>query len=436
MESGDYTVLQYPENTASLASENNKALKRIGVSSKAFVRKTFKKALIVSNEGLSFLRFYNLHWATGFLPTWKPLFPLASFSAFQGSFWAWVNEFLRRIVYKIPLHWRFQYLLGSLVNRYRAKQLSFFSDVDIIHCYTGDVAGRAPAAVIKHFHIPGLAAWQGSEARIAEVEQQDNPYFRFLLDRQGRSVNALTLPAVARQRYCCDELGFEPLVTRDMLQYVLPEYREHVHITTHPVEIDHEPAYPDPAKRRPLILHAPSKRDVKGTVFLERALDALRARGIEFDYEYLTGVKHETVLEAMARCDIFCDHFLLGNVCVAALEAMSYGKPTVFYLKESIEALYPPELSFMNANPDNLASRLYLLIKDGELRADLGRRSRAYIERYHAPALVAKGLDGIYRELLSRKQKVGGNGAVIDPREALEAATRSFFAQFRGEATS
>ncbi|MCL2881783.1 MAG: glycosyltransferase [Coriobacteriia bacterium] len=345
----------------------------------------------------------------------------------------WMIEFIKRVINVLPFHQRIQHALTARGNRARAKEMMFLSGVDIIHCYTGNLAGSAIEAVVEYFQIPGLAAWQGSEARIAEVELQDNPYFHFLLDDSGHTATAQTARSIQRQKRCA-ELGFEPAVTRDMLQYVLPEYRDQAHLLTHPIKIDHQPSYPDPQATRPLILHAPSKPYIKGTAYVERALNRLKDLGVEFEYLYLTGVPHEQVLEAMQRCDIFLDHFLLGNVCVAALEAMSYGKPTVFFLKESIQKLYPDELAFVNANPDNLASRLFWLIKDGQAREDIGRRARSYIETYHTPEKVAHELDEVYRDVLARKNKRGGPGSVIseaDIESCLQVATECQLQQMK-----
>jgi len=432
-----YTVLHFPENTASLAAENNKALRGIGISSKACIKRLYKNVPIVSNESVTFLPRNNFTLSTGFLPAYLPLL---SFSQLKQMFFPegmsspknylvliriWMVELIKRVINKLPFRRHIQRVLTARGNRRRAEEIAFLSDVDIIHCYTGSLAGSATEAVVEHFHIPGLAAWQGSEARIAEVELQDNPYFHLLLDGSGHTVTANTLRSIQRQTRCA-ELGFEPAVTRDMLQYVLPEYRGQAHLLTHPIQVNHQPCYPDPLVRRPLILHAPSKPSIKGTFYVERALARLKERGVEFDYLYLTGAPHEQVLEAMQRCDIFLDHFLLGNVCVAALEAMSYGKPTVFFLKESIQRLYTDELAFVNANPDNLTSRLYWLIKHGEARTKIGRQARAYIETYHNPEKVAYELDAVYKDVLSRKHKWGGTGSKIsetDLEKCLQDAT-------------
>lgn len=81
---------------------------------------------------------------------------------------------------------------------------------------------------------------------------------------------------------------------------------------------------------------------------------------------------------------------------------MALGKPAVCYIKPSLVPRYPQDCPIVNANQDNLAEVLGSLLDDGQRRHDIGRRSRAYVEKYHDAHSIARELVGIYEQLLRK----------------------------------
>ncbi|MCL2881776.1 MAG: glycosyltransferase [Coriobacteriia bacterium] len=292
-------------------------------------------------------------------------------------------------------------LIKRWKGRHIAPQLRFIDGADIIHCYSGDLAGSAPERLVRERQIPGLAAWQGSEIRMPSIESQTNPYYHLILDEDGISpFGDDGLSRIRQQKMY--ELGFEPLVTAGMRQYILPEYTGPIHQIFHPVSLDSEPAYPELNNLRPLIVHIPSKERVKGSLYVRRAIERIRPLA-DFEYIEATGIPRTEVLDLMRRCDIYIDQMILGDHGMASLEAMSYGKPVVCYLKPSVLELLPADIPIVNATIDDLSEKLLELIKDPQMRCDLGQASRAYVKKYHDPYKLAVRLDGIYRDVLSRK---------------------------------
>ena len=64
---------------------------------------------------------------------------------------------------------------------------------------------------------------------------------------------------------------------------------------------------------------------------------------------------------------------------------MSLGKPVIGYLREEWFEVNPHwrECPIVNADPDNIAEALKPLVTDWKLRNELGRKGRAFVERYH-----------------------------------------------------
>jgi glycosyltransferase involved in cell wall biosynthesis len=150
--------------------------------------------------------------------------------------------------------------------------------------------------------------------------------------------------------------------------------------------------------RVPVIVHAPNHRALKGTDYLVAAVAALRTEGVACELVILERRPHREVLEAIAACDVVADQFLVGAYARLAIEAMALGKPVLCYLRPDLFKYNPiwRECPIINADPDTLKDRLReLLLMTPAERAEIGRRGRQYIERFHSLEYIGKRLDEI-----------------------------------------
>lgn len=246
-----------------------------------------------------------------------------------------------------------------------------------------------------------IVEFLGSDIRIPEIASADNPYIArmykenpepWMLNYSSRKVQL----RFARFGFECLVGGFElpTYIQRDIFP---SPYRSKARL----VLSDFQAAYPDPCKSQPLIVHAPSEKAIKGTDAVLKAIEKLKDR-FNFDFKLIHGMEHSKVLEIMRSCDIMLDQFVIGEHGVAALEAMALGKPTVCYIKPSLVPRYPAELPIVNANQENLTKVIKDLLEDGQRRYEIGRSSRAYVEKYHDAHKIAHQLVAIYKELLDK----------------------------------
>jgi glycosyltransferase involved in cell wall biosynthesis len=165
---------------------------------------------------------------------------------------------------------------------------------------------------------------------------------------------------------------------------------------------------PEPRKGQEIVrvVHAPSKRKVKGTEHVLHAVDILRSEGLPFEFVLIEGVPNDQAREIYRTCDIAVDQLLGGWYGIFALETMAMGKAVMGYIKpENADRLMaarqvrPPLVS---ASPSSLADELEKLIKDGDRRIELGRLSRSYIEQLHDIDKSAEQVLTIYRQLRSQ----------------------------------
>ena len=124
-----------------------------------------------------------------------------------------------------------------------------------------------------------------------------------------------------------------------------------------PLRIDADrfsPNFPDgDASRRPLVVHAPSSRSVKGSDVIESVLDELSA-SYDFDVRIIHDVPQVEAFEIYRQADIVIDQLYIGTYGVFALEAMALGKPVVTYLRPDLKEAFPKDLPIVSASEATL----------------------------------------------------------------------------------
>ncbi len=190
-----------------------------------------------------------------------------------------------------------------------------------------------------------------------------------------------------------------------MYQYLKIDLWKGIHVLRHGIiTSEYEPVYPDPDNNQPVIVHAPTSQVIKGTSFVIDAISNLKKK-YKLKFHLVHGMPRSKALSIIRSSDIFLDQFVLGIHGMVTLEAMAFGKPVVCYIKPSLISKYPADLPIINANPDNLAFVLEKLILDGKIRHETGKRSRAYVEKYHDAVKLAHELVEIYSKIIDRKRR-------------------------------
>lgn len=147
----------------------------------------------------------------------------------------------------------------------------------------------------------------------------------------------------------------------------------------------------DPIK----IIHAPSKRILKGTEDVLRAVKQLKSQGYNIKLFLVENTPHKEALEYYKQADIVIDQLLIGWYGMVAQECMALGKPVCVYLREDLEG-YIPSHPMLNTTRDNIVNNLKQLIEDAALRANLGEKGRIYVEKVHNSARIAQMLSDLY----------------------------------------
>lgn len=268
----------------------------------------------------------------------------------------------------------------SLVHYHGATIIDLFSH----HVFEG--------RILDLFKIPMIISFGGGDARIISIARKKNPFFYRAADEERDKKTRRWLSSISRNiRYAATDC--------EMKEYVEP-YFEKVFTFRQPLLLDEIQCYlPDKYNTCPVILHIPTIPWAKGTQYVEAAVGRLKSEGLSFDFTMKRQLSQQEVHTELSQCDIYVDELLCGSHGVTAVESMAAGKPTITYIREDLVEKYPPDLPLVNANPDTIYAVLKSLILDAELRHEIGKKSRAYAEKYHSLDVVVSELIQIYKEI-------------------------------------
>ncbi len=156
---------------------------------------------------------------------------------------------------------------------------------------------------------------------------------------------------------------------------------------------------PSPPRAEPrLVLHAPTNRLIKGTPYVERAFETLRARFPGVTFRTVEKLPWAELKALMSECDVFVDQLHMGWYGMVSAEAMALGKPTLAYIRPDFEPRMK-DAPVVRTSVETLVDDLDALLRDAPRRAELGARGRAYVEREHDAHVIAGHLVALYRSL-------------------------------------
>jgi glycosyltransferase involved in cell wall biosynthesis len=181
----------------------------------------------------------------------------------------------------------------------------------------------------------------------------------------------------------------------------------------------YRPSYPDPTSEGPLrVAHAPNHRVFKGTRFLVDAVEKLRREGVAIELDLIERISNQEALERYRQADVIFDQCLIGFHGFLAIEGMAMGKPVMCFVRKPSEYLLDADSNpILRTGLGRLSDDLRRLAEDRARVAELGRRSRAYAERYFSFPAFASRLARAYRDFGIPVPVASSGGLADSPRE-------------------
>lgn len=226
----------------------------------------------------------------------------------------------------------------------------------------------------------------GSEARKLSVAQAQSPW---------AAVKSAESDVVERLEWMS---RISPSCTiRDMELYdhVSPHF-SNIYITPRLVDLT-IPVVPPKKTGKPLVVHAPSHLDIKGTSAVIDQLAPLEKAGL-IDFQLVYRMPHAKAMEIYRKADIIIDQLRIGTYGQFAIEAMAMGKLVVGFISEYMKLHLPLNTPVWNATGLTLALRLQQLIEERDKWPSMSHNARLFAETYHGK-LAVRQLIKAYEEL-------------------------------------
>lgn len=271
---------------------------------------------------------------------------------------------------------------GELIGRFDIYHFHFGTSLHLDNSDLSQIKASGGRIVMQH---------HGSEVRTLEKARKHSPDVRVkpgLSDRAHELLSHLS-------EFIDDTIVWD----FELYQYV-KDYYPRVHFLHQALDLASSAPPPNPEfnKERPLLVHAPTSRDVKGTDFILESIDALRG-DFDFDFRLIEGLSHEEAIKIYRRADLVIDQVLIGSMGVLSLEAMALGRPVACFINELASSFYPSDLPVININRHTLTESLAFVLRNRDMLPELGQRGRKYVEKYHNAHRVTDELLSIYRSL-------------------------------------
>lgn len=303
-----------------------------------------------------------------------------------------LNKFDRRLPFEEML-----YEKSATKFKMRAKRILLCLQAtlkcSLVHYYSNSILKTYDLMLFRTAGLPMIISWAGGEARIVSEARKNNPFFYRELDETHDNMIRKRLATFSKY---IDFVATDP----ELAEYSLYYFKK-VFILPQPIDLS-TCAYspPEIGSQSPIVLHIPTHRKVKGTSYIEAAVERLKSEGLDFRFQLMAPLlTQKQVRKQIARAEIYVDELRVGSYGMTAVEAMASGTPTITYIREDLVEKYPPNLPLVNANPDTIYTKLRELIINADLRREIGLSSRKFAEEVHSLEVIGPRLKRIYQEI-------------------------------------
>jgi hypothetical protein len=138
------------------------------------------------------------------------------------------------------------------------------------------------------------------------------------------------------------------------------------------------------------------------------AIERLRREGQPIELVSVQGVPNKKVIELFRTSHLIADQFVAGFHGYTALEAMALARPVLCFLRSDDMMIDPAACPIINVRPEQVYDTLKKCLEGGVDLEHLGRRGRAYIDRYYSVEAVAGRLGQLYIETAGFPEALNG----------------------------
>ena len=153
-----------------------------------------------------------------------------------------------------------------------------------------------------------------------------------------------------------------------------------------PLSKDKNISFNIPARKIPLIVHAPSRTGIKGTHLINKTIDQLKNDGYNLQYKLIQDLPNMQLLQLLTDADILCDELFLHGPGMLSAEAMAAGCAVATHCL-NVPPFQPPVCI---VTPENLYEQLKKLITDIDYRVALAAAGKKFVDDFNDPVKIAE----------------------------------------------
>jgi glycosyltransferase involved in cell wall biosynthesis len=241
----------------------------------------------------------------------------------------------------------------------------------------------------------------GSDVRLTCIEMNRNAYFhhRKKFEKKHAPPDWLKVFRMLWHNLWCDRC----IAPRSVASYVTRFYKKSKVISNlwivNAFDVPEIP--PQPTNHSiPLIIHAPTSPERKGSRFVQAAVDELRKSGYQFEYKLVIKHDHQELIGILRdQADIVVDQLLSGDFGNLAVESLSFGKIVCGNVSNELRKDIP-DLPIIQVAPDTLKGTLEYLITHWNEYDDYARKSWEFARENFDQEKLNSRLWDLYLELV------------------------------------
>ncbi|MBI3500571.1 MAG: glycosyltransferase [Bacteroidetes bacterium] len=183
-------------------------------------------------------------------------------------------------------------------------------------------------------------------------------------------------------------------------------------IDTQQWEIKKEYNLKDGVNEEVVVVHSPNHKTIKGSEFIVNAVEELRKEGLKVRFILIEKFQNEDVRRILSyEADILAEQLLVGYA-MSAVEGMALGLPVISNLEYEPYTRVYRRFSYLNespvlsSTPENIKENLKILIRNPQLRKELGMAGRKYVEKYHSEKTAQYMFGKIYDKIWFGKTEI------------------------------
>lgn len=156
------------------------------------------------------------------------------------------------------------------------------------------------------------------------------------------------------------------------------------------------------AQSRIKVVHSPTSRDLKGSIYIIEAMKVLCNRYSFIDFEIIENLPHSVAIEKYKSADLILDQVLIGWYGAFGVEAMKMGIPLAVNIRNEDLRFIPYEMArdlehaIINITPFNIEDKLAEIFEAPQMLIQKREAALEYVHKWHDPLYVAGITKSVY----------------------------------------